>query len=180
MILIGNLDGLAAAYRATWSGLCRGNPRGTYTIGAEGYSFRLDFIRWLKRQAIKNKEDIMVLVQRIEKPGTTVLVFEGNDEGKTVEQILAETICRLAPNGGSVDSWAIHFASMHHPFGTTQRLRELTEKWKKYWTQGTQLQTPDIVSSGYAPAYRFVKSEFKYYFNWEFVAWLRREYLEAK
>lgn len=178
MIFIGKLEILAAEYRATWSGLCRGNPRGTYEIGAEGLSLRSDFIRWLKRQAIKNKEEIMVLVQRIEKPGTTVLVFEGNDEGKTVEHLVAEVICRLGMDGQGVSSWALHFASMHHPFSTTQRLRELADKYRIAWLAANPPDLFGCTGRIYDGPYRFIKSESKYYFNQEFVAWLRQEYIE--
>jgi len=183
MILIGNLDSLSAEYCSSWSGRCRGNPRKTFVIEAGKIVLRLDFIRWLRRRAIKNKEDNMVLVQRIERPGATVLVFEGNDEGKTVEQLVAEVICRLAPNGGPVDSWAIHFSSMHHPFSTMQRLRELAASFKKWWledyfTTHDGMETFIPGSDDYA--YRFVKKEFKYYFSLHFVNWLRREYLESE
>jgi len=189
MILIGDLDSLAAEYRASWSGLCRGNPRTAYKFGPDGVELRHDFMRWLGRQTNKNKEDNMVLVERYGTSSRMVLVFEGNDEGKTVEQILAETICRLAPNGGPVDSWAIHFSSMHHPFSTTQRLRELKITFIKWWTsdyldrhrelwaENKELK-PFAIKSPHP--YDFVKKEFKYYFYPEFVAWLRREYLEVK
>lgn len=121
----------------------------------------------------------MVLVQKIEKDGATVLVFEGNDEGKTVETLVAEVICRLARPDVGVSSWAIHFASMHHPFSTTQRLREMGDK---FMARARTEAKPD----GYLGEipyfkdiwdYRFVKAENKYYFSREFVEWVRMEYV---
>lgn len=187
MILIGELEALAAEYRASWSGLCRGKARGTFSSDAEGrLVLRSDFVRWLGRRAVKNKEEKMVLVHREERPGRTVLIFEGSDEGKTVEQILAEVICRLAPNGGPVDSWAIHFCSLRHPFSTTQRLREMTPAFNKWW-MGEYLEQnkSNFLSHGILKgsddyAYHFVKREFKYYFSPHFVTWLRHEYLDKE
>ena len=125
----------------------------------------------------------MVLIQRTVKPGMMVLVFEGDDEGKTVEQILAETICRLNKDGEGVSSWAIHFCSMHHPFSTTQRLREMGAAFRKWWLdeyinfnfpKGTFIPGSDDY------AYRFVKREFRYYFSPHFITWLQKEYLEKE
>lgn len=125
----------------------------------------------------------MVLTERIEQDGKVVLVFTGNDKGKTVERCLAEAICALAEKDGSVSSWAIHFASLHHPFSTTQRLREMKDKFEAWW-QGDLLSRLPLDES-FAPgrddfAYRFEKSEFKYYFSPHFREWLRREYLEKE
>jgi hypothetical protein len=181
MIFSGSLFDLVSEYQRSWSGRCRGKARTAYTIGAEGLVLRSDFLRWLRRRAIKNKEAKMVMVQRIEKPGTTVLVFEGNDEGETVEQILAEAICKIAPkNGGMVSSWAIHFCAMHHPFSTTQRLREMKDKFRKWWL--SDLTTRMAPGDSFIPgsddyAYRFAKSECMYYFSPHFIAWLRETYL---
>jgi len=125
----------------------------------------------------------MVLVQRVVKPGMMVLVFEGNDEGKTVEQILAETICRLNKDGEGVSSWAIHFCSMHHPFSATQRLREMGAAFKKWWLKDLmgRIDPMEIFIPGSDDyAYRFVKREFRYYFSPHFITWLREEYLEKE
>ena len=75
----------------------------------------------------------MVLTQRIEEAGKVILVLEGNDAGKTVERCLAEAILQTIDAAGSVSSWAIHFASLHHPFSTTQRLREMAYILVYFW-----------------------------------------------
>ena len=118
----------------------------------------------------------MVLTQRIEEAGKVILVLEGNDEGKTVEQCLAEAILQTIDAAGSVSSWAIHFASLHHPFSTTQRLREMAAKFYKAWYPEIMLVT-DMLPGSDDFAYRFDKAAFKYYFSPHFVAWLRKTYL---
>jgi hypothetical protein len=178
MIFAGDLLDLEKEYQNSWSGRCRGRARTAYTIGAEGLELRSDFIRWLGRRAIKNKEAKMILVHRDIKPGTMVLVFEGNDEGKTVEHILAEAICKLAPqNGGMVSSWAIHFCAMRHPFSTTQRLREMKEKFRKWWL-GDLDPMETFIPGCDDFAYRWIPSENMYVFSPHFISWLREEYLE--
>ena len=121
----------------------------------------------------------MVLTKRIEEAGKIVLVLEGNDEGKTVEQCLAEAILQTIDAAGSVSSWAIHFASLHHPFSTTQRLREMAAKFNLWWMKEFAVEYAEGGKRGADDfAYRFDKAAFKYYFSPHFVAWLKREYVE--
>lgn len=125
----------------------------------------------------------MVLTNRIESPGRIVLVLEGDDEGKTVEQILAEAICKLNRPGEGISSWAIHFCSMRHPFSTTQRLRELGAKFEKWWNGDLiKYLNPGepLVRGSDDYSYRWVKAENRYYFSPHFIEWLRREYLDEK
>lgn len=168
LIFVGRLKELAAEYQKTWSGLCRGNPRSAYTTGAEGLILRSDFFRWLGRRAIKNKEAKMILVERIERNDQLVLVFKGNDKGKTVEQLVAEVICELGRDGKPVSSWAIHFAALHHPFSTTQRLRELKDN---FFSFSKMVNMPALDTLW---AYRFIKDENAYYFSREFIFWLNK------
>jgi len=178
MIFAGNLLDLEAEYHKSWSGRSRGKARTAYTVGAESLCLRSDFIRWLARQAHKGGN--MVLTKRIEEEGKTILVLEGNDSGKTVEQLVAEVICKLGRdlrpvrvicNLGRdlrpVSSWAIHFASMRHPFSTTQRLRDLAAQFDLYRkANGGPI---DLI------AYSWNKEEMAYTFQPEFIDFLERE-----
>lgn len=180
MILAGELAALAAEYRSTWSGRCRSRQRTAYTEGAEGLRLRSDFIRWLCRRAHKQGGN-MVLTERIERDGKVILVLEGDDKGKTVEHCLAEAIVRTIDAAGSVSAWAIHFASLHHPFSTTQRLREMKEKFRKWWLGDLMARVApgdSFIPGNDDYAYRFAKSECMYYFSPHFIAWLRTTYLQ--
>jgi hypothetical protein len=181
MILAGELATLAAEYRSTWSGRCRSRQRTAYTEGEEGLRLRSDFIRWLCRLAHKQGGN-MILTERIERDGKVILVLEGDDKGKTVEHCLAEAIVRTIDAAGSVSAWAIHFASLHHPFSTTQRLREMKEKFRKWWLGelAERAGMESFIPGADDFAYRFDKTQFKYYFSPHFVAWLRREYLDRE
>jgi hypothetical protein len=165
MIFAGNLLDLEAEYHKSWTGRSRGKARTAYTVGAEGLCLRSDFIRWLARQAHKGGN--MVLTKRIEEEGKTILVLEGNDSGKTVEQLVAEVICKLGRDLHPVSSWAIHFASMRHPFSTTQRLRDLAAQFDLYRkANGGPI---DLI------AYSWNKEEMAYTFQPEFIDFLERE-----
>lgn len=123
----------------------------------------------------------MILKSITEKEGATVLVFEGNDAGKTIERLVAEVICDLGRNHQGVPNYAIHFASRKHPLSCSQRLRELHTKFWKY--QVNIMQRNAILGDApmhLAEAYHFVKKENKYYFSPEFISWLNRTYLESE
>ena len=188
MIFVGELTDLEARYHETWSGLCRGNKRSAYSIGAEGIELRSDFLRWLGRQAIKNKGGNMILKRTIKKHGLIVLVFQDTEkdgEKKTVEQMVAEAVIELGKDGQGVPCSGIHFAAFGHPFSAAQRLRELKDKFERArvlavveaaLSQGKTADSLPVL----APPYRFVKAENKYYFSREFIDWLRTEYIEKE
>jgi hypothetical protein len=167
MIFHGNLEELA--------GKCRGNLRSAY---ADGFKLRADFVRWLGRRAVKNKERNMVLKSMSEKDGMTVMVFEGNDAGKTIERLVAEVILELGRNFQGVPNHALHFASLKHPLSCAQRLREIRAAWKQEWIKRHCHDGMPLTES-YIDPIRFVKKENKYYFLVpEFFPWLRKEYVE--
>lgn len=119
----------------------------------------------------------MVLTQKIEYEGKVILVLEGNDAGKTVEQIVAEAIVHGVDAAGSMSAWALHFCSIHHPFSTMQRLREMAALFSKWWLDQLDPATYKRGQDDYA--YRFDKAQCRYFFSPHFVAWLRREYISA-
>ena len=125
----------------------------------------------------------MILTNMYEKPEEVILVLKGTEAGKTVEECVAEAILEGIDAAGSISSWALHFASMHHPFSTMQRLREMKKEFQKWWL--ADLGNRVMLGQSFIPgpddyAFRFVKSEMRYYFSPHFVRWLRHEYIEKK
>lgn len=190
MILAGELEGLAAEYRATWSGLCRGKARTAYIKDAEDrVVLRSDFVRWLERRAAKNKEGGTMILQQIEEragldvPGETtwVLVFRGSDHGKTVERLVAEVVVELGsrdytPGPGvqlaGVPGIAIRLAAFRHNASCVRRLGTLKTKFQKAMKDDLGVEWP--------VAYRYDRKRDEFYFGAQFVAWLRKEYLEKE
>lgn len=122
----------------------------------------------------------MILTKKYETDGQLVLVFTGNDAGKTIERLVAEVIWDLGRNFQGVDCNAIHFASLKHPFSCTQRMREIRAAWKKEWI-ARHCKDGAPLTENYVNPIRFVKKENKYYFLvQEFFPWLRQMYIEEK
>jgi hypothetical protein len=179
MILLGDLQELAAEYRASWSGLCRGKPRTAYSIEAEGPRLRFDFVRWLGRRAAKNKEGGVVILKRIEEqrdsghPEETlsVLVFKGTEAGKTVEQLVAEVAVEIGADS-RVPGIAIRLASFRHTASCVRRLGTMRRKFQEAMKTGFGYEWP--------VAYTYDRKRDEFFFGAQFVAWLRKESLEKE
>jgi hypothetical protein len=152
-----------------------------YSEGPEGIALRADFCRWLARKAHKGGN--MIQTDRQIKGDTVILIFEGvlNDEGKSVEQIVAETIVKIsrAHPGEGISSWQIHFCSYHHPFSATQRLRfELKRAFERWWLDKYMADTIGEISLD-DQAYWWDKKQCRFFFSPHFIDFLEKIYLPA-
>lgn len=119
----------------------------------------------------------------LDAPGETtwVLVFRGSDHGKTVEQLVAEVVVALGsrnyqPRPGvqlaGVPGIAIRFAAFRHNASCVRRLGTLKAKFQKAMKDDLGVEWP--------VAYRYDRKRDEYHFGAQFVAWLRKEYLEKE
>jgi hypothetical protein len=170
-----SLSSLAADYRSSWSGRCRGRARTAYIIENDELIFRKDFLRWVDRQFIKGGK--MIFRNQIESDHLVIMVFRKDEMNLSPVRQVANAILKLGGDPAGMPSSAINWAVQGHPHSGGQRFREICAAYRRQWPGITDYDYQYYAKTGMFPCHIYLISHTikknRFHFTASFMSWLR-------